>query len=320
MSLEVEPNSRPDAVADQDGRSPAYRLKGDEQTAQGVSRIALGRIEKALRQLTLTEDEHLAAAIHEARKEIKKLRAVLRLVREELGEESFGEENRRYRDIGRMLAASRDAQAKLETLNALEEHFGRDFLASASTGWREALQLERQQLTEHATPQSSRPIAEAARELRRGRASIPVWPIEEDPLTLIAAGLRWSYARGRRTMRRVLEEDSSENVHAWRKRAKDLWYQLRIIQDAWPPMIAASAAQAHELADLLGEHHDLAVLGEDLETREGIPYSKTLTALIHQREAEYLERALTLGRRIYAEKPGAFARRHQAYWDAWRTG
>jgi len=317
MPLEVEPELPPEELAE--GPSRAYRFKRDEDLAHGVRRIALGRVEKALRQLAPEQDGHSASAVHDARKELKKLRALLRLVREELGEESYREENDRYRDIAREMAASRDAEAKLEALSALEEHFGRDFLASASRGWREALRRELQQLPQRSTPRSSQPIARAVSELTKGPASIADWSIGEDSRTLVETGLRWSYGRGRRALRGVLEDPSTENVHTWRKRTKDLWYQLRIIQDAWPPVIRESAAQADELADLLGEHHDLTMLAEDLTERPEVSDRRTLTALIHQREAEHLEQALMLGQRIYAEKPGPFARRHQSYWDAWRT-
>jgi CHAD domain-containing protein len=299
--------------------SRAYRFGRDEDSARGVRRIALGRANKALQELALAEGGHHATAVHAARKDLKKLRALLRLVREELGEKTFREENQRYRDIGRLLAASRDTEAKLETLSALERHFGRDFLAAASQGWREALQRERQLLADGATPLSRQPIAQAISRLRDGHAGISDWPLGADPSTLIEAGLRWSHTRGRRAMTDVLEDASAENVHAWRKRAKDLFYQLRIVQDAWPAVIGESVNQTHALADLLGEHHDLAVLREDLRIRTAVPHHKTLTALIRQREAEHLEQALTLGKRIYAEKPSAFARRHASYWDIWRT-
>ena len=69
-------------------------------------------------------------------------------------------------------------------------------------------------------------------------------------------------------MRRTIADPSAENVHEWRKRAKDIWYQLRIVRRAWPALLGETAGQAHVLADLLGDHHDLAMLREDLAARE----------------------------------------------------
>ena len=99
--------------------SRAYRLKTKESPSEGARRIALGRSEKALERLQEVDRDELAGAIHGARKDLKKLRGLLRLIRAELGKKTFKAENRRYRDAGRLLSGSRDAEVKLETLLAL---------------------------------------------------------------------------------------------------------------------------------------------------------------------------------------------------------
>ena len=55
-------------------------------------------------------------------------------------------------------------------------------------------------------------------------------------------------------------QPSDENLHEWRKRLKDLLYQLRLLQAAWPTVLGAYVQEAHRLADLLGDDHDLTVL------------------------------------------------------------
>jgi CHAD domain-containing protein len=107
-------------------------------------------------------------------------------------------------------------------------------------------------------------------------------------------------------------------VHEWRKRVKDLWYQLRIVREAWPSTIGEMADRAHELSGLLGDHHDLAVLAADLHERVGIEHRQALAALIERRQQELLEGALDLGGRLFAEKPKTFRTRLRAYWLAWR--
>ena len=122
-------------------------------------------------------------------------------------------------------------------------------------------------------------IDAATKAIEKGRGHILAWPLETDSWKLIEAGIFQSYRRGRRAMRSVRADPGAENVHEWRKRAKDLWYQLRIVRDAWPALLGATADQVHELADLLGDHHDLAVLAEDLEDREGIDARDALRGL-----------------------------------------
>ena len=58
--------------------------------------------------------------MHETRKALKRLRALLRLVRPAMGEAAFKQENAQLRDIGLSLSGARDRHVLLETVNKLE--------------------------------------------------------------------------------------------------------------------------------------------------------------------------------------------------------
>jgi CHAD domain-containing protein len=296
--------------------SYAYRLKSEEGAGEGLSRIATGRAEKALERLAEVDEENLAAAIHGARKDLKKLRAVLRLIRSELGNDLFEAEDRRYRDAGRLLSGSREAEVKLETLSALRAELGDDLPAGSCRPWEQALKQERDEIA--AGDDGSDKIDEAAQALERGRDRIRDWRLRTDSWKLLEPGLSKGYRDGRRAMKRALADPSAENVHRWRKRAKDHWYQLRILREAWPELLAETAEQAHALADRLGDHHDLAVLEVDLQSRTDLGERGAFEAAIERPQEELLEAALDIGRRLYAEKPKAFRRRLERYWLAWR--
>jgi CHAD domain-containing protein len=300
------------------GPSRAYRLKAKEGAAEGVRRIALGRAEKALNRLAGTDEEEFAVAIHGARKDLKKLRATLRLIRADLGGELFRAENQRYRDAARLLSKSRDAEVKLETLAALQSRFGEDLPGDASERWEDALERERDEMASSAAGQTPTRIGQAMEMIEEGRDRILGWSPANDSWRLVGPGLAGSYRQGRRAMKRTQAKPSAGNVHEWRKRAKDLWYQLRIVQGAWPELLGETAEQAHELTDLLGDHHDLAVLEEDLASRREVGKRKAFKALIEERQRELVACALKIGWRLYAEKPKAFSRRLERYWLAWR--
>jgi CHAD domain-containing protein len=293
----------------------SYLLKKREPVAKGVRRIARGRAEEAHEELSAALDgrRDLATAIHAARKETKKLRALLRLVRDELGENVFGVENRRYRDVARLLAASRDAEVKVETLDALEQRFGRDVLGEAAQAWRAALERERDEVDVAGDPEIKARIEAALGALDDGIAAIPGWPLKGDSWELLEPGLLKSYKRSRRAWKRTRSEASAERVHEWRKRVKDLWYQLRIVRNASPATIGEMADRAHDLADRLGEHHDLALLAEDLQGREAVGDRPSLEALIERRQRELLDEALEVGTRLLGEKPKAFRARFKGY-------
>src|SRR5204862_305992 len=88
------------------------------------------------------------------------------------------------------------------------------------------------------------------------------------------------------------------------------WYQLRIVRNAWREVLAETADQAHELGDLLGDHHDLAVLRDRLERAGGANGNlEAIRSAIERRQAELLADALPYATRLYAEKPKAFGRR-----------
>src|SRR5262245_51916833 len=102
----------------------AYRIDPGEPVPDEVRRVARGRIEHALDELRGRSDSTREEAVHEARKDMKKLRALLRLVRGELGERVYSAENACFRDIARELAGVRDADVMLATLTDLEERYG----------------------------------------------------------------------------------------------------------------------------------------------------------------------------------------------------
>jgi hypothetical protein len=103
------------------------------------------------------------------------------------------------------------------------------------------------------------------------------------------------------------------------KRGKDLWYELRLLSDAWRGPLESTAEEAHRLTELLGDHHDLALLRADLhERRLGEEETRVLEAAIDARQERLATDAFELGRRLYAEKPKAFNRRLRCYWKAWQ--
>jgi CHAD domain-containing protein len=301
------------------GRSRAYRLKKGETLGDGLRRIALGRMDHALEALR-DPGANRAEAVHEARKDLKKVRAVLRLVRDRIGDDLYRAENAHYRDAGRSLSGARDAQVKLETLDELGERFADELAYQRVAGFRERLEAERRH---EAEGQGEEIGTAAADEIESGRKRIPQWPIEGDEWGIVEGGLKRAYRRGRNRFGEVLDEPSVENLHEWRKRVKDLWYALRILSPAWKEAVKPLADHAHALSDLLGDDHDLAVLAAAARQHsaafEEPENLHRVLETIGRRRAELQGDAVSLGRRLYADKPGAFVGRIEAWWRAWRV-
>ncbi len=96
---------------------------------------------------------------------------------------------------------------------------------------------------------------------------------------------------------------------------KDLWYHASLLEEAWPKPLKALGHEAHKLADLLGDDHDLGVLVERFGAQEWPPSvdGPAFVALCERRRLELQDEAFALGAKLYAEKPDAFARRIARY-------
>jgi CHAD domain-containing protein len=299
--------------------SRKYRLKQDEAVPEGIVRIAEGRIDHAIDELKGKTDSTPEEAVHEARKDMKKLRALLRLVRGELGEETYQRENARFRDAARELAGVRDADVMLATLTGLEERFGADLPADAAGGLRQALEVHQRETSGHGRGDAANAAIEVLREARKRVAD---WPLERDGFDAVEDGLRRIYRQGRRGFEASHKDPSAENLHEWRKRVKDLWYHCSILERAWPPVMAALADEAHELSDRLGDDHDLAVLlawaHEHATALDGMERVLVFEEIVQRRRQELQAEAFAYGARLYADKPGAFTRRVERWWRASR--
>ena len=79
-----------------------------------------------------------------------------------------------------------------------------------------------------------------------------------------------------------------------------------------PQLLKGRLASLSELGDVLGAHHDLAVLSHALQ--DAANAGAVQDVIVRQQDGLVAE-ALTLGRQLAAEKPGAIRRRFEAYWE-----
>jgi CHAD domain-containing protein len=290
------------------GAARAYRLEAGEPLPEGIVRIAHGRIDHALDELRGRSDSTPEEAVHEARKDLKKLRALLRMARDELGEDTFHRENACFRDAGRELAGVRDSDVMLDTLRALE------LPAEMEGVLRETIHAHRA-----AGGGDGRRTAAAGvvAMLREARGRVNGWPLERDSFDAVRDGLKRTYRRGRRDLRAARADPTVEALHEWRKRVKELWYHHTLLRALWPPVMQTVGDEAHELANRLGDDHDLAMLAAWV--REHAETGPEFFDAAERRRSELQTEAMTLGERLYADRPGAYVRRLRGLWKAAQT-
>jgi CHAD domain-containing protein len=294
-------------------RERRYRLRKGEPVGEGLRRIARGQIDAAAERLRGDTAEELDVAVHEARKGFKRLRAAVRLARDGLGADAARRENAAYRDTARRLAAARDAQVMVDTLDDLCERYAGDIEGRPFAELRAALAAENDQARRRLEEDESG-RREALGELERARARVAGWSLDGGGTEVLEPGLRRVYRRGRRGFRAARADPTTENLHEWRKRAKDLWHAAQIVQPAAPGRAKRLAGEAHRLSDLLGLDHDLAVLRTEALRRRRLwaadpARRELLCALIDRRRDELRREALELGAGLYRRKPRAFTAR-----------
>ena len=323
-------------------RERHFGLLPGEELAPGLKRMALGQLEVAIEQLECAGASiPLPAAVHETRKALKRLRALLVLVEDELGREQAAREREVLRDAGRVLSSARDAEVRLATLDGLID--GAPHRLAHRRGivrLRAQLAAERDVCAERALSRPAR--AQLLMNLRQLHARVSAWTLHgAEGVTAVEPALRRRYRRGRRAIPHKIrgERKRARAFHEWRKRVKDLRYEAEILErardGATPALpvvrrrkrakpsggaayIRTVAKRADELGELLGEEHDLGVLAERIRDRDGaggdrVPAGRrtrrVLLKLIRKRRIRIRREALKLGADLYRSRPSRYLQR-----------
>ncbi|MGD1090683.1 MAG: CHAD domain-containing protein [Bryobacteraceae bacterium] len=298
----------------------AFQLKVNESVSDGITRNLRLQIEKALKHLSEKKKPHHRGApeneaVREVRKCFKRVRAALRLVREELGDDIYREENYCFRDAARPLTEVRDAEVLVEIVDKLAQQFTKAIEPGAFTKIHDALLANRQEVTRRVLAED-RAFAAVKEVATRELAKFSKLTIMHDGWAALEGGLRRVYRTGHHALALAAENPSVENLHELRKQAKYLWHQLQLLEAAWTGTEKDLVDQTHTLTTVLGEDHDLAVLRQTLAADPlaygGHPILKGVFAVIDRRREQLEQQAFALARGIYKDPPKEFMRRIEA--------
>ncbi len=296
-----------------------YRfVKEDGSVRRGVRRIADEQIRRALAELD-DDERDLAETVHRVRKRCKKLRGLLRLVRPAF--DDYGPEHRAFSDAARSLSDLRDARSLIGAYDGVAGHFDDRIDRRAFAPIRARLTRDARQVRED--PEVGDRMGALRRDLEAARERAATWTLDKKGFDAIAGGLGRTYARARKQMKGARSDPDGETMHEWRKSVKYHWQHARLLSDIAPAMMAPQIAAAGELSELLGDHHDLALLDARLGRAPGDFGAKTdieaFRALARERREALGSRAFVLARLSFAERPAALAERWRAYWRVWRV-
>ncbi len=294
-----------------------FALRPGYPTLQELHRILLEQADLALFQLS-TPGLDPDKAVHEARKAFKRIRAVLRLVRDEIPQDAYRALNILFRDTGRALSEVRSSAVLAETLEKLTQHasdqLSPEDVAAVLVRLRAYHEARRVQSIE-----TQQLLLEVAGQVQEGRTRLEALPLAAHRFP--AKGLQRVYARGRRDLATCERHPTVEALHEWRKYVKYLRYHMRIFTPLWPQVLGCVTKTLVDLSEWLGLDHDLAELDATLTAHPELglpgPRQGMLRTWIRAYRAELEADALRAGRRLYAERPKVFTQRMEAYWQAW---
>src|SRR5262249_22992681 len=158
-------------------------------------RIVRKQLDAAQEELTGEHKRTRDGAVHEVRKCFKRVRAVLRLVRPELGEGVYKAENSCFRDAARPLTEVRDAKIFIETVDALVEHFEEHVAGRMFNDIRKMLQTNLRKVRKRVLDQQNA-FAVAAETVREARDRVADWPRMPNRWSTTGAGLDAAARRG----------------------------------------------------------------------------------------------------------------------------
>jgi len=287
-----------------------FYLKKRESPAVAVARINL---ELRARMIRIINDESLDpdTLVHELRKCIKKLRAVLRFSEPGMKASAFKRRDRALRDFAREVSGTRDSAVLVNTFDCLADHY-RPFLNSE-----ELLPVRQALQSRHVQSMAAFQEQHNVRELESACISLEMKIDRKARIKvtndMMKSAVRDIYKRGRKLHQLLDEDPDTENSHSLRRQAKYLWYQLSILKKRMPESMRVVVEELDELGELLGDDNDMSVLIDTLRKKPGLCCNRVqvelLCSLAETRRVSLLSAVLRLSGKIYAGQPDQFVER-----------
>ncbi len=294
-----------------------YRFKIDEPVEKGFRRIAREQLDIAFTELAPPAPNILPTGVHECRKALKRMRALVRLATPALGQRKARRRARALSEIARLLSARRDQAVMLETLAKLTSNSNSDAAATLAPLRAHLVGV----VGEEPKPLDADCAAKARLMLLREAKKFAHARFRKRGFAALEGGLEKSYRRARNAMKNAYGEPSDESFHTMRKAVQWHWRQMSLLGRAWPDEFAVRVTAARELSQMLGDDHDLAMLIDVATRAEDISAEdkEAIVALCLHRQRALRNDAEPRAERLFAETPVAFTKRMAAYWRFGRT-
>lgn len=277
----------------------------DESVGAGFKRIATEQIAKAVLNADAVNDPP-AGRIHAARRHCKRLRGLFRLVRSEFSHYRRANGAVRYAAAG--LSTARDSAVLRQTLERLYDWAGYP-LSPAPSPMDAHIEQEAAALVRF-RDQMAKLLGEAE-----------AWTIRKMDISTLGKGFERCYGRAIKAAERCRRQPADEIFHDWRKLVKYHSFHLILLKSCLGEGVKEEIERVEHLAEILGHHHDLAVLRHTVATEPGKLGDELDVAFVDTNAARLQEhlgaRAFVLSSEIFARPPRIARSSLEARWHDW---
>jgi CHAD domain-containing protein len=290
----------------------SFRLKLNEPLQKCVRRISSEQFDIASRELAAIAI--MPDGVHQTRKVLKRLRALLRLIGPSIGARRQKAHNVQLRDIGRMLAGRREQAVLIETLSALAARAEPEATAVIE-GYRDRLRAPHLDLAGSLDSDLAGRVKARIAEQAKAFSKLKV---KGNGFDAIEPGLVATYRSGRKAFHLAYEDPHDDNFHELRKMVQAHWRHISLISRAWPEMLDVRVAAARDLSLILGDDHDLSVLIAHVsaDTDADTSAKDVIIQAARSQQSALRDRARPHLDRLFAERPADFGARMRVYWRA----
>jgi CHAD domain-containing protein len=263
--------------------------------------VAFTRIVSHARSCARRAAEEPEEAVHEFRKSVRRARALVSLVRPSLGKGAAhgvaAELRRAFAETGPL----RDADILLATLRSVP----------AEDPHRAAIEetLESERMKDGARAEAA--LKAGGKILQPLPGALRVTLPKDFAMDDLARGIARGYRRSQDSLRRAAETRLLIDLHEWRKRVKELRYEIELLASSGSSESRHREKKLSALAEELGRVTDLVVLLAALGEREkaaAIPHAGALLDAIRANIGASSQNLIARGEELFTESPASFAR------------
>jgi CHAD domain-containing protein len=286
-------------------RRPGKLALGHDDSLHRALSVAFADMITYARSMVGEVDRDPARAVHEYRKSLRRARALVKMLADALGEQAAAELTDTLRRAQRATSDVRDGDVMRAQLQQRAD----------TKGWRKLVPELEQGLD---APEHGAAYARSVIEMGAGLIDgLPARFEQALPADIgwdaVGAGLKATYRRARNKLETARTGGDPEALHDFRKRAKELTYQLELLAAGQRGKLRKAHRKLAGLSEKLGDITDLELLrahvapqGEG-DAGEVDPRRRKLARRVARTIERRTSKALSRGRDLFKARPRRFA-------------